>query len=159
MRKALSLLLILTTVVILSNCKKADPPDLPVFTITLSDTPSITLNNVTPIIVTQFEDEITFTISYEDGNGDLGHENADSMTIWLIDNRNTDELIQKFHLAPITPAGQEIAVRGVLNINLDHTAILDNNNTQETTTYTIKIKDRAGNWSNEVTSGTITINE
>ena len=159
MRKALSLLLIITTVVILSNCKKADPPDLPVFTITLSDTPSITLNNVTPIIVTQFEDEITFTISYEDGNGDLGHENADSMTIWLIDNRNTDELIQKFHLAPITPAGQEIAVRGVLNINLDHTAILDNNNTQETTTYTIKIKDRAGNWSNEVTSGTITINE
>jgi hypothetical protein len=53
--------------------------------------------------------------------------------------------------------GNEIAITGELNIVLDHTIVLDDSNDSETTTFTIRLKDRAGNWSNILETETITI--
>jgi hypothetical protein len=131
-----------------SNTEKIDP---------ISDTPAITLINVTPTTVTQLNDSIVFTIQYQDGNGDIGYKNADSTSLFLTDNRAN--LIEKYHIQPLTPSGSDIIIQGNLKIVLDRTAILDTTQTQETTTYTIKLKDRAGNWSNEIITETITINK
>ena len=140
----------------LASCKKEKPQD-PVINPPISDTPSINLDTVTPVNVAEYKDAITFTISYEDGDGDIGEADADSMTVWLIDNRNSNELIEKYHIAPLVPAGQSITIKGVINLVLNHTAILDADAPTETTTYTIRLRDHAGHWSNDVTSGTVTI--
>ncbi len=124
----------------------------------MSDVPSITLDEVSATTVTQYADPIYFTVSYQDGDGDLGFEDADSLSLWLIDERDPDNLIQKYHIPPLAPIGSDVSIKGTFEIELERTAILDEDNTTETTTFTIKMKDRAGNWSNEVVSATITIN-
>lgn len=53
----------------------------------------------------------------------------------------------------------EIKITGELNIVLNYTILIDENNNSETTTFKIRIKDRAGNWSNEVETGVITVLE
>ena len=137
------------------SCKKAtnpanDQPNEPV-----SDTPVIELLKFAPTTVTQFKDSILFTVKYLDGDGDLGYKNADSASLFLTDNRAS--LTETYHIPPLAPEGKEIAIEGNLIIKLDRTALLDTSNTQETTTYSIKLKDRAGNWSNTITTGSITI--
>jgi hypothetical protein len=122
---------------------------------TLSNIPQIELDTVAPLTVKQFEDSIKFSISYIDGNGDLGTTDPDEHTIELIDNRAN--LLFTYHLSPRTPAGTEIAIQGTLDIILDNTIILNPMNTSETATFSIRIRDRAGNWSNTVTSESITI--
>ncbi|MCH8904156.1 MAG: hypothetical protein IIA45_09610 [Bacteroidetes bacterium] len=138
-----------------TSCKRNEPvsndPNPPV-----SDTPMITLDKVAPTTVVQFQDSIVFTISYLDGDGDLGFDNADSLSLYLTDNRVG--LTEKYHIPPLAPLGTNIVISGELLVVLDHTALLDTLG-NETTTYTIKIKDRAGNWSNEVESQTVTIKQ
>lgn len=135
------------------SCKK-DDPDPPDPYIPTSDTPSIALVDVAPLTVTQFVDSIVFTISYIDGDGDLGFDNADSLSLELTDNRVP--LTEKFHIPPLSPVNTNIVIKGELIVILDHTSLIDTLGS-ETTTYTIKLRDRAGNWSNSVTTGIITI--
>ena len=123
----------------------------------ISDIPEIELIAVTPTTAQQFKDSIQFTISYIDGNGDLGTTDPDEHTIEVIDNR--DDLVFTYHLSPRTPDDTDITIQGTLDIILDNTIILDPMSTSETTTFSIRIRDRANNWSNTVTSETITIVE
>lgn len=124
---------------------------------TISNIPEIELDEVVPLAVQQFEDSIKFTVSYIDGNGDLGTLDPDEHTIELVDNRAN--LLFTYHLSPRAPAGTEITIQGTLDIILDNTIILDPMNTSETATFSIRIRDRAGNWSNTVTSEEITISQ
>ncbi len=124
---------------------------------TISNIPEIELDEVAPLAVRQFEDSIKFTISYIDGNGDLGTTDPDEHTIELIDNRAN--LLFTYHLSPRAPTGAEISIQGTLDIILENTIILDPMNTSETATFSIRIRDRAGNWSNTVTSEEITITQ
>jgi hypothetical protein len=54
------------------------------------------------------------------------------------------------------PTGTMCPIQGTLEFQINSTFILGNAQ-QETTTFNIQIKDRAGNWSNVVTTPTITI--
>ena len=127
----------------------------------LTEEPVIELIEVTPASyqVQQYVDELVFTISFSDGDGDLGTDDPDIPSIELVDTRDPSVLTFEYHLPPRTPAGSEIKIIGQLNIILDHTILIDENNDSETTTFKIKIKDRAGNWSNEVETPEITINK
>jgi len=125
----------------------------------ITDDPVIELVSVTPTTVTQFEDAIVFTISYTDGNGDIGNSDADNTSLELVDNRDPSNLVESFHIPPVTPAGTTIMIQGTLEVFLDRTAILNDDNSSETTTFSIRLRDRAGTWSNTVTTGTITINQ
>ena len=144
---------LLALVFLFVSCGKNDPDEL------LTEVPTIELVKVIPESneVQQYTDELTFTISYTDGDGDLGTEDPDVPTIELIDTRDPDILKFDYHLSPRTPDGSEIKITGELNVVLNHTIIIDENNNSETTTFKIRIKDRAGNWSNEVETGVITV--
>ena len=68
-------------------------------------------------------------------------------------------LIFNYHLSPRAPAGTEIAIQGTLDVVLKHSIILDDNNDSEETTFSLRIKDEAGNWSNQVESPVVVVNK
>lgn len=143
-------------IIILASCKKKEiitpASDSP-----MSIIPYIELKNVTPTTVKQFKDSIVFTVYYEDGDGNIGFEESDSLSLYLTDSRIS--LTEKFHIPPQSPDSTTVAIQGYLSVILKHTFLLDTAGTSpETTTYTIQLKDRNSNWSNTVTSATVTIN-
>lgn len=123
----------------------------------VSVVPEISLESVSATTVAAHTDSLAFLIKYTDGDGDLGDADADIMSIELVDTRDVDNLIFLYHLSPRAPLDAEITITGTLEIVLQNTILLDDTNPQETTTFTIRLKDRAGNWSNEVESEVITI--
>jgi hypothetical protein len=51
-----------------------------------------------------------------------------------------------------------VAIQGLLNVVMENVPLLGTQGDAETTTFTVRIVDRAGNASNEATTPTITIN-
>ena len=123
----------------------------------ISVVPEISLEDLSATEVMAYEDSLSFLIKYTDGDGDLGDVDADIMSIEVADTRDVDNLIFKYHLSPRAPLDAEITITGTLEIVLQNIILLDTNNEQETTTFKLKIKDRAGNWSNEVETEVITV--
>jgi hypothetical protein len=123
----------------------------------ISVVPEISLEDLSATEVMAYEDSLSFLIKYTDGDGDLGDVDADIMSIEVADTRDVDNFIFKYHLSPRAPLDAEITITGTLEIVLQNIILLDTNNEQETTTFKLKIKDRAGNWSNEVETEVITV--
>lgn len=121
--------------------------------------PQIELLSVSASQVKAYEDPLVFRIKYLDGDGDLGTEDPDDYTIELVDQRDPGLLIFLYHLSPRAPLNASIAIQGELDIVLDHTILLNVANTTETTTFTLRIRDRAGHWSNTAETGLVTVLE
>jgi len=119
-----------------------------------SDTPEISFVSATPSTVTEYADSLVLTISYKDGDGDLGENNPNVKNMFVTDNRIG--ITYPFRIQQLTPSGSSISIQGELNAVINNLAITDGSNSQ-TATFTIYVKDRAGNQSNSVTSSTITI--
>lgn len=129
------------------SCKKDKP---------LPKEPSIELVSVTPSNIEQFKDSIEVTIKYKDGDGNLGDVSPDVYSLMVKDSRlvNADW----YHIPPLAPLDVEIRIEGTLKIKLN-TMFLLGNGSQEFATLTIKLKDRTGNWSNEIITPQIIIND
>lgn len=132
---------------ILFACDK-DEPTFPV-------EPEISFVSVGPTEITEFEDSILIVIQYRDGDGDIGFENADSMSLFVQDARLTEP--DRYFVQPLSPIGSNVSIEGNLEILIRNSFLLGSGG-QETTYYTIKLKDRAGNWSNTLQTPDITIN-
>lgn len=144
----------LAVVLLLSGCKKevAENPYAPI-----SEIPEITLESVSSLDVPQFED-IIFRITYVDGDGNLGFEDADEKSIYVTDNRGG--IVHEYHLPPLAPIlDSAIIIQGTLDIVLENVILLDQNNTEEAATFKIKLRDRENNWSNELESEEIIIRQ
>ena len=122
----------------------------------ISEIPKIELISVIPNQVQEFTDSIIFKIKYTDGNGDLGSFNPDATPIEIKDNRD-ESLIFRFPLQPLSPANSNIIIQGELDIVLKNIILLDDNNQMETTNFSIRIKDEANQWSNIVSSESVTV--
>lgn len=120
------------------------------------NTPRIEIVSVSPTQVNEFEEAVHVILKYEDGDGDLGHPHPDSLTLKVWDDRLSSP--DWYHVQPLAPEGSSINITGELDVALNGTFIIGAGNT-ETTRYTLSIKDRAGNWSNEVKTPLITINK
>lgn len=134
--------------IVFTSCQK-DPP-------VISIIPSITFVSVTPTNVTQFKDSITFTISYQDGDGDLGQNDPNVYNLFLTDNRIN--ITYPYRIKQLAPDNANIAIEGNLNIVLPNAGITDGSASQ-IATYSMYIVDRAGHQSNTVTSPSITIHQ
>lgn len=144
---------------LLSSCKKNHAEYISITNYELlGEVPTIEFESISTTDVIEYEDTIIFTIFYQDGNGDIGTLDPDASTIELIDNRDTANLVFNYHLSPRAPAGTDIAIQGTLDVVLEHSIILDDSNASEETTFSLRIKDEAGNWSNAVESPTVTVN-
>jgi hypothetical protein len=127
-------------------CKKEKNP--------ISDTPEIAFVSVTPATLQAYNEKLTFTISYIDGDGDLGENNADAKNFFLVDNRNN--VTYHFRIPELAPTGSGIAIKGNLNVSLDN-AGLSGDDSVQIYNYTIYVKDRAGHESNRVGTSPVTV--
>lgn len=128
------------------SCKKDD--------ISFSNIPEIKLISVGPSIVQEFTDSIVFHIEYTDGDGDLGVNDPTVTNLFLVDNRIP--LTYTYRIQQLSPYGSNISIRGDIILTLNNTVITDSSSSQQVT-YTLYLKDRAGNASNSVKSSALTI--
>jgi hypothetical protein len=134
----------------LFNCKKKKKEEK-----VGNDPPTIELVSVTPGTAKEFKDSIIIVINYKDVNGDLGDDNPDELSLQVKDSRLQN--YDAYHIKPLAPdIGKDISIEGNLKIKLNSLFLLGGGTT-ELATLTIKLKDRAGNWSNEVSSQPIII--
>ncbi|MFM2226256.1 MAG: hypothetical protein RJA07_2458 [Bacteroidota bacterium] len=136
-----------------ATCKKDSQPSI---NPPISTTPEIEFIDAIPTTVKQFNDSIKFTIKFTDGDGNVGDISADSFSLFVIDNRNST-LVERYHIPPVAPLNSSIVVQGQFSVILKNTILLNSANASETTTFSFKLKDRTGNFSNTVQSGTITV--
>lgn len=144
-------ILMMWLLILLFSCKKDDSSGNPA----ISNVPEIALKSVAPATIHNLTDSLLFVISYIDGDGDLGDYDADTLSLWITDERFP--LTEKFHIIPLAPQGTSITISGELKVILDHIILKDQSAQSETASFTIKLKDRAGNWSNTVTAGPISV--
>ena len=142
------------TVLLLVACTKEDSTTTNDNSEQYSDTPSITFISVTPSPVKEL-DSLTFKISYKDGNGDLGENTYNAKNVFVTDLRThtTDSL----RVQRLVEGETSAHIKGNMNIVLYDIAIQGSND-KDTVSYTIQVRDRAGNKSNVVTTSPIIIN-
>lgn len=140
--------LILLSLFVLSCKKKKDEP--------LSATPVIEFVSITPSTAVEYQDKINITIFYKDGDGDLGENSPDIKNLFLTDSRNN--VTYQYRISQLAPSGQAIAIQGNLVVELKNTAIT-NGATSQAVSYSLYMKDRAGNVSNTISTTAITITQ
>lgn len=140
-------LLIIILMLLTASCKKE--------ALITDNAPQIEFVSISPSEVTEYQDSITITISYSDANGDLGENDPDIKNLFVTDSRN--EVMYEYRIQQLAPDNSEISIQGNLNINIKNAALIDENASSETLTYTVYLRDRAGNDSNVITTSVITI--
>lgn len=145
--------LIIVLFTIFSACKKSDleneEPSGPI-----SEVPYIELRDFSPKTISEF-DSVVFTIFYRDGDGDLGQESADSLSLWITDERFP--LTQGFHIPPLSPVDTAISIQGVFEVTLHNVIMQSSTANEETVGFSLRMRDRAGNESNVIESDELTI--
>ncbi len=136
---------VLIATVVFTSCKKEDEKP---------QGPTIAFKSISSESVEQFNNNVVVTFSYEDYQGDLGEPDPDKFSLRIKDNRLTN--YDWFHIPPMTPDLQELHIKGDYALELPPLFILGNG-TEEVTHFTIQIRDRAGNWSNTITTPVVTI--
>lgn len=131
----------------LISCKKEE---------IVNDIPSIELIETSPTQVVELMEPIYFKISYRDGNGDLGENDPDVHNLILRDPRI--DIKYEYRISELVPGAAEVPISGVLVFSIPNAFITDGS-TQQTVNFEIYVKDRAGNKSNVINSGTITISQ
>jgi hypothetical protein len=119
-----------------------------------STAPSIEFVSITPSTVQVGKQTVAITISYKDSDGDLGENSADVKNMFVTDNRNG--VVYQFRVQQLAPTGSTIAIQGNLEISMPNTGIT-NGVSSEQATFSIFVKDRAGNQSNIVSTSAITV--
>ena len=120
----------------------------------LSSVPVIKFLDVNSTSIKQFKDSLIIRFEYTDADGDIGEENPDKNDLFVKDRRlaNADYYFVK----PLSPPGSEIKIKGIISVQIKNTFLLGTGNS-ELTQFDIKLRDRAGNWSNSVNTPNISI--
>lgn len=135
-------------------CASCSEDELPTLE-PVSEIPAISLLSVGPSEVVAWEDSIIFLIHYQDGDGDLGFNSPDSLSLYVTDDRIG--LTESYFVPLLAPEGAGVAIQGELEVELKNTILIDPDADNETVTFSIYLRDRAGNISNTITAGPITV--
>ena len=117
---------------------------------------NITLINTSPLSIQEFQENINVEIEYEHSKGFMGFYDPDYLSLEVKDSRLNNP--DYYHLIPLNPPNNELSIQGLINLEIDAPFILGNGNS-ETLFFTIRIQDREGNWSNEISTPLIYVNE
>lgn len=149
MKTFFTTLLLCAILCLLSGCTKTNTD--PVFDVV----PRIELLHVSATSFVEFSEQITLTIRYEDGDGDLGNPDSEVNSIFVQDSRLS--MPDEFYLQPLAPEDAlPLNITGNLDLRLAPTFLLGNGSS-ETLIYSVYLVDRAGNKSNVVQTPTITV--
>ena len=121
----------------------------------MSVIPVISIGKTEPNVIKQFDDVKIF-IHYQDGDGDIGDADADEFSLEIIDQR--DSILHLFHVPPQSQI-EGIAIQGTLEINIENIILIDQSSQNEEINFEVRLKDRAGNWSNVVLSESVSISQ
>lgn len=121
--------------------------------------PEITSLDIQPKVVREFQDTILISVGFTDGDGNLGNDGNSQFNLFVKDNRpDIDPGLStiSYILPNLTPDAKNPAITGIITIQYPPTAILNGQDSEETS-FEVRIVDRAGNESNPETTDTITI--
>ena len=119
-------------------------------------TPQIEFVSISPSTAVEYVNAITIAFSYDDLDGDLGQNDPNTTNLFITDSRNN--VTYNYRISQLAPDGSTIHIKGNLNAVIKNTAITDGSTSQQAT-YSLYIKDRAGNASNTITTTAITITQ
>ena len=139
-------LLLISMVFLFFSCKKED--DGVSFAITLED--------VYPTSIAQFQENIFVTLYYSHNEGFVGFFDPDRLSLEIKDSRL--DSADYYHLIPVHPPDQSLSVTGEILIEIDSPFILGNG-MSETLSYSIRIQDSKMQWSNVVVTPSIIVNK
>lgn len=138
-----------------------------------SDIPEIEFIGFSNLVMDQSplnSDTTVLSISFTDGDGDIGFEmETPGENIFIVDNR-TNEIYDRFRVPSIPAEGANNGVSGEINMVLLNTCCVfppqDSIPNCESPvqyptnelSFTVYIQDRAGNKSNEIVTSSITLN-
>tara|TARA_B110000003_G_C16395539_1_gene436146 strand:- start:215 stop:643 length:429 start_codon:yes stop_codon:yes gene_type:complete len=130
-------------VFIISSCKKEDDS---LFNISLLST--------SPISLQEFQENIIVEIEFEHSEGFMGFYDPDYLSLEVKDSRlaNADY----YHLIPLNPPDNELEIKGIIQLEIDAPFILGSGNL-ETLFFTMRIQDRKGEWSNDISTPLISV--
>lgn len=148
MRKLFTLSLV---AVVLLSCKK-DKNSEDVY----DTVPALTFESVNSTFIHQYKDSVIIYVRYRDLDGDLGRQNPDDNSLYIKDERLP--YADYYHIPPIIPDGTNFKTRGTIRIVVP-TLFLFGNGGDEKTILTIKVKDQADHWSNEITTPQIVVTQ
>jgi hypothetical protein len=135
------------------------PPDYP-------KEPVIEFSNISKTLMKQGkngEDSVSITFNYTDGDGDLGYpDDSGGTSIFVKDGRDNFEKYE-YKLPYVEPQGTGNGISGTITIKLPTSCCIEIRNGQsiaceglnialDSVTYLIRIKDRAGHFSNEIST-------
>nr|MBS0037349.1 hypothetical protein [Saprospiraceae bacterium] len=119
-----------------------------------SNVPEISLVGISSDTIVEFQDVLSITIEYRDGDGNIGYEDPDINSIFVRDARLED--YDGFYIGPIAPPNEEVPITGQLSIEFPSLFLFGTEQAENTFFY-VYIADRDGNESNEVTTPRVTI--
>ncbi|MCB0625086.1 MAG: hypothetical protein KDC43_14525, partial [Saprospiraceae bacterium] len=76
--------------------------------------PLIDLVAISADTLVEFQENLVLTISYKDGDGDLGTSDPDVNSIFVQDNRL--EKPDEYYLPPLAPEEAKISIQGQLDL-------------------------------------------
>ncbi len=126
------------------------PPDYP-------ETPKIKFISVSSNMVIGEVEDVSTTFSFTDGDGDIGYPGnlePKPSNVFVTDSR--DDNIIEFSTDYFTPEGNIKAISGEITINISPFCLVKPG--IDTLFYTIQLQDRAGHWSNSITTPIIFVN-
>jgi hypothetical protein len=119
--------------------------------------PELRVTDISPLSVRQFVDSVDLVLFYADPEGDLGSEDPDDKTLWVKDSRLAEADL--YHVRPLSPPeGDPVSIQGTLVVRLKSVFLLGNGQSEQIT-YSVKIRDKAGNWSETDIAPTITVTQ
>ena len=122
----------------------------------ISNVPSIKFVSMSPSTVTKNAGNVVITFEFTDGDGDLGDNTPDVKNLFCTDSRNN--VTYEFRIPQLAPDSSKIIIHGQQPFDLPPQGFVDDTHTSETATYSIYVKDRAGNQSNTITTSALVIN-
>lgn len=119
-----------------------------------SNAPAIKFISVNSTDILQFKDSLVITFEYTDADGDLGETDPDKNSLQVKDRRLAEA--DYYFVKPLAPPGSKIHINGTIAVKVKNTFLLGTGN-NEITNFDLKLRDRAGNWSNGISTPEITI--
>lgn len=147
MKRIPHLLLVLFVFALTGGCGKE--PEL-------DPVPQITFVSISETEVISFTNTIEVVFSYADQDGDLGTVDPDAGSLRVKDSRLPEP--DWYHIPPMTPELQALQIEGTYTVQLNPLFILGNGEL-EVASFTLQLRDRAGNWSNSITTPEVRILE
>lgn len=144
LRQYFALVIVFLGIIAFYCCKKA--PSYPA-------TPSLTWLNATPNPVKIGTDSLKLKFLFTDGDGDLGLADTSIFITDIRPNNTNTPFTYTFNLPNIPSKGSYKQITGNISVNMfSNNSCRPGHDTRDTVSYSIYVKDKAGNRSNTITT-------